>query len=134
MFFLMSIKPEYADLILEGKKTVEIRRTRISASQGDTIAIYATKPKARIVGYFTIEEVLWTETDKLWKNIGHCTCLSHDDYSKYADEKKMMCGISISSAVTVDGLPLEQMRMRVPQSYRRITETDFFELIQQVRG
>lgn len=133
MFFLMSIKPKYAELILAGKKTVEIRKTRINACQGDTIVIYATKPKGRIVGYFTIEEVLWTETDKLWKSIGHCTCLSHDEYTKYAAEKKMMCGISISSAVAVDGTPMEQMRMRVPQSYRRIMDADFFELIKQVR-
>lgn len=131
MYFLMSIKPKYADLILAGKKTVEIRKSRINACSGDIIAIYATKPQGSIVGYFTVEKVMWNETDELWKSIGQCTCLSHDEYTKYAAEKKMMCGISISSAMAVDGRPMEQMRMRVPQSYRRIIETEFLELIKK---
>ena len=131
MYFLMSIKPQYADLILEGKKTVEIRKSRINACVGDTIAIYATKPKGHIVGYFSVEKVMWAETDMLWKAKGHCTCLSYDEYMKYADGKSSMCGIAISSVTPVDGMPMEQMRMHVPQSYRRITEAEFFELIKK---
>lgn len=127
----MSIKPKYADLILEGKKTIEIRKSRVNVCVGDTIAIYATKPKGRIVGYFSVDKVMWAETDVLWETKGHCTCLSYEEYMKYADGKRSMCGIAISSAIHVNGMPMEQMRMRIPQSYRRITETEFLELIKK---
>ena len=50
MYILMSIKPKFAQLILQGKKTVEIRRTNIKATKGDKVAIYASSPQKQIVG------------------------------------------------------------------------------------
>ena len=54
MKVLLSIKPQYVESILSGKKSYEFRRM-IFAAQIDTVVIYATKPIGRVVGEFGIE-------------------------------------------------------------------------------
>ena len=41
---LMSIRPQYAEAILSGEKTVELRRRRPSFSAGTTVLIYSSAP------------------------------------------------------------------------------------------
>lgn len=128
MYFLMSIKPKYATLILSGKKTAEIRKSKFGASQGDVVVIYATKPEGRIVGSFVVEEVLWKQTEELWKLVGEKTSLTYDEFKEYAGGHEDMCAIMISKAIVTKGLTMEQMQLKVPQSYRRITEEEYFSL------
>ena len=49
---ILSIKPKYADLILEGKKTIEIRKTypRNLTQSTDKIHLYATAPIKKVIG------------------------------------------------------------------------------------
>jgi predicted transcriptional regulator len=49
MTILLSIKPEYAEAILEGTKILEFRR-RLPASPIKKIIIYSTKPVGKVVG------------------------------------------------------------------------------------
>lgn len=128
MFFLMSIKPMYTDLILQGKKTVEVRRTHMKISSGDTVVMYATKPVGKVVGYFVVKETVWKEKNKLWHLIKNTSCLSHDEYTIYAIDSEMMFAIAIDSVTPVDGMNLDTMTKSVPQSYRRISEAEYYEL------
>lgn len=125
MFFLMSIKPKYAAMILAGEKTVEIRKSKLHANHGDVVAIYSTQPEGRIVGYFTVDNVLWDETEVLWESIRISSGLSHEEYLQYANKREMMCGIMIASVTSIDGLGLGKINMHIPQSYRRITVEEF---------
>lgn len=65
-FIVLSIKPQYADLILARIKTVEFRRTW-AAKDVNTIAIYASSPIQRIVGLVKVNETLKLGPSKLWK-------------------------------------------------------------------
>lgn len=128
MFFLMSIKPIYTDLILQGKKTVEVRRTHMKISSGDTVVMYATKPVGKVVGYFVVKDTVWKEKNELWHLIKNKSCLTNDEYSIYALDNEMMFAIAIDSVTPVDGMNLERMTKSVPQSYRRISEAEYYEL------
>jgi len=62
---IMSIHPKYADLILEGKKTIELRSRNIKVlqnKQGRTVYLYATSPVKKIVGECTMLNEIWDET------------------------------------------------------------------------
>ena len=62
---IMSIHPKYADLILEGKKTIELRNSDIKAlrnKQGRTVYLYAISPVKKIVGECTMLNERWDET------------------------------------------------------------------------
>lgn len=128
MFYLMSIKPKYTELILKGKKTVEVRRTHMKISSGDTVVMYATKPVGKVVGYFVVKDTVWKEKSELWHLIKKKSCLSNDEYSTYAINSEMMFAIAIDSVTPVDGLNLDTMTKPVPQSYRRISESEYYEL------
>jgi predicted transcriptional regulator len=49
MMALFAIKPRYAHAILDGRKTIELRRGRINASISSMV-VYATKPERVVLG------------------------------------------------------------------------------------
>ena len=65
-FIVLSIKPQYADLILARIKTVEFRRAW-ATKDVNTIAIYASSPIQRIVGLVKVNVTLKASPSKLWK-------------------------------------------------------------------
>lgn len=134
MYFLMSIKPKYADLILNGIKTVEIRRTRMNAQPGDTVVMYATIPTAKIVGFFIVEQVAFASTEDIWERFGNHSCLTIEEYTDYAASKAEMCAISIAKVNAINGKPLKDIERRIPQSFIRISKEEFQVLCALPRG
>jgi predicted transcriptional regulator len=79
---LMAIKPEYAEAILDGRKTVEFRKALLPDSV-DTVYLYATAPVKRVVGCFESGEQYTAAPEILWSNhalFGACT---KEDFDKY---------------------------------------------------
>lgn len=64
MDVLLSLKPKYAEMILSGKKTVELRK-RWANKEVDKVWIYATEPVGKILGYFE-EGTVWTASPKVY--------------------------------------------------------------------
>ena len=128
----MSIKPRFAQLILQGQKTVEIRRTNIKATKGDKVAIYASSPQKQIVGFFTIEAIQYEDVNRIWSEFGEYTCLSADEYKDYLAGKDKACAIRIFETERIKGCSLEEISsepsIRIPQSYRYISENTFQKL------
>ena len=129
MYYLMSIKPRYAEEILNGKKTVEIRRTHFRANSGDSVLIYATRPVAGIVGYFTIDSVYFEDVDEIWSAYGDKTGLSNTEFQEYVKGCKKASAIVIGDSHSVLGKRLADIHVRIPQSYMRVSKDDFFSLV-----
>lgn len=66
MKVLLSIKPEYAAKILAGDKQYEFRKSIPKDPGVTTVVIYATKPVGKVVGEFSIDEVLSEKPSDLW--------------------------------------------------------------------
>lgn len=64
---LISVHRVYADAIISGEKTVELRRRFSDLPQGTRLWLYATKPTAAVLGYATIERVDRARPDTIWK-------------------------------------------------------------------
>ena len=62
----MSIKPEFVQKIMTGKKEYEFRKT-ICKRRVDKIYIYSTVPVQKVVGEAEVEFVLVEQPDRLWK-------------------------------------------------------------------
>lgn len=119
---LMSIRPRYAQMILDGHKTVEIRRTHIQCKAGDLVIMYASSPFKRIVGQFTIEQVIYDSCKAVWEKCGDRTGLSEPEYTQYVAGKGEVSAIVISTVhENRNGLSHEQLRLKLgilaPQSY-----------------
>lgn len=64
---LLSIRPEYAERILDGTKKYELRRKIFSNRAVKRIIVYATSPVRQVVGEFEIDEIIETDIAELWK-------------------------------------------------------------------
>jgi predicted transcriptional regulator len=109
---LLSIRPNYVDDILNGKKTVELRR-RFSeaATAGSILLIYSTSPTQAVVGYATIEAVKKLPLGKLWKLHGKDACVSREEFDQY------FSGVSEGFAILLKDVTI--LKKRVSASHLR---------------
>lgn len=63
---LLSVKPQFAEAILAGVKTFEFRRALFRRQDVRTVVLYASSPTCKVVGEFTIDEVLSLAPDVMW--------------------------------------------------------------------
>ena len=63
---LLSIKPKYAKVILEGKKQYEFRKSRPKDGV-DRIIFYASAPQKEVVGEALIDEILEGTPKEIWE-------------------------------------------------------------------
>ena len=63
---ILSIKPIYAQAIMSGSKKVEFRK-KIFKRQVDKIFVYSSSPEKKIIGFFTIKEIIENSPEKLWE-------------------------------------------------------------------
>ena len=79
MKVLLSIKPQFANLIFEGVKKFEFRRSIFKNKGITTIVVYASAPIQKVIGEFEIDGILNEELDTLWK-ITKAEAGIHEDY------------------------------------------------------
>lgn len=84
---LLSIKPEYAEKILEGSKRYEFRRN-VASRVVDKILIYSSSPKQKVVGEVQVEEVLSNTPNELWRITHASAGISKSKYDEYFDGKE----------------------------------------------
>lgn len=57
MNVILAIHPKWANLIYEGKKTIEWRKSFPKAQKIDKVFLYETAPVKQITGFFTLGEI-----------------------------------------------------------------------------
>ncbi len=122
---LLSIKPMFANAILAGTKTFELRRSIFRSATVRRIVIYASSPVSRVVGEFIIDGILALDPQKLWEVTANGAGISRKSFEKY------FYGCDIGYALKVSR-PLryqEPSRLedlfgfsRPPQSFRYLPE------------
>ncbi len=81
---ILSVKPAYSEKILEGVKTVELRRRfPLSASLGAIAYIYSTAPVQALVGAAEITDVERLPVDALWRRHGKSASIRKLDFDAY---------------------------------------------------
>ena len=107
---LMSVKPEFARIILDGRKTVELRRVAPRAAPGTIVALYASSPERAVIGMFVLGGVETSSVSKLWESVGKKSGLSRRAFREY------FIGASKAHALTVR----QPNRFKTPISLRHI--------------
>lgn len=119
---LFSIHSYYAELILEGKKDVELRRRFGPYGSGCRMLIYATQPVAAVVGFAHIENVARVPIAQLWSRYGKRASITKADFMRYFDGVDEGCAISLERPMRYAApVRLDEMRsthgLNAPQSY-----------------
>jgi predicted transcriptional regulator len=125
---LLSIKPKYADLIMAGTKTVELRRSW-SAMDAGLMVIYSSMPVQRLVGIATIERVEIRDVEGLWQlACDHGGGLTKDELEGYFKGKKTAYGVMIRSVQLAES-PVDPKTLFAdftpPQSFLYLSPSDY---------
>lgn len=83
MSVLLSIKPEYVKLIIEGRKKYEFRKAIFKRKDIDKIYIYSSSPVKKIVGLFIISKIIKNRPEKLWNAFEDFAGISERDFFHY---------------------------------------------------
>jgi predicted transcriptional regulator len=83
MKVLLSIKPQFADLIFAGVKKFEFRKAIFKAENIKTVVVYVTKPVALIVGEFDIDVVISGEPSQVWRDTAKYAGISREYFDDY---------------------------------------------------
>ena len=113
---VLSVKPEFAEKLLSGEKTIELRRVRPRRTEpGDVVLLYATAPVALFVGFCRIVDVLLDSPTGLWPRVESCAGVSRTEYFRYFRAATRAIGIVIERPVPlVDDFSLDDSRRYVP--------------------
>lgn len=96
MNILLSIKPKYANAILDGEKLVEFRKLAFK-KEIKRVYIYSSSPEQRIIGYFTIDDIVSDTPRKLWRKFKDVGSISQEDFFEYFADKEIGYSIKIKS-------------------------------------
>ena len=80
MDVLLSIKPQYANLIFEGTKIYEYRKTIFNRPDIDKIIVYASTPTQKVIGEFEIENIIHDNIQIIWDNTHKQSGISKENF------------------------------------------------------
>lgn len=117
---LLSIKPEFAERILDGTKHFEFRRSIFKDRSISRVLIYASSPISSVIGEFEIDGVLSMSMHELWKRTRHGAGISWSFFSEYFQGKSECHAIRIKNPIRYsEPFDLEELNgpTRAPQSF-----------------
>jgi predicted transcriptional regulator len=79
---LLSIRPEYAQAIMDGRKAVEFRRTLFRRPVSHVV-VYASSPLKQVLGFFEVRGIEEDSPEQLWKRHGTRGCVERRWYDEY---------------------------------------------------
>jgi predicted transcriptional regulator/DNA-binding XRE family transcriptional regulator len=81
---VLSIKPQYSSLIMEGRKTVELRRRFPTKIPRGTLAfIYSTTPDQALVGTARIRRIIKKPIGTIWTEYSQTACIDKFAFDNY---------------------------------------------------
>lgn len=124
MKVLLSIKPNFVEEIVNGTKRYEYRK-RIFKKNVDKIVIYASKPVGKIIGEFTIGEIIKEEPELLWSETKEYSGISKDFFNQYFEGRTEGFAIQIKAfhkyTIPIDPYKNNE-KFSPPQSYKYIDD------------
>ncbi len=137
---LISLAPGYTRAILEGRKTVELRRRRMRVSAGTRIWLYSKAPTARVEGTACVQLIYEADPKRLWSKYSDVVGISRAEFDKYFRGCAKGYAIVLGSACAIaPSLDLATMRNKVagfhpPQFFKRLGASDVKALLVGSRG
>ncbi|WP_052336272.1 ASCH domain-containing protein [Nocardioides alkalitolerans] len=120
----ISVKPRYADAILQGRKTVELRRTRPNLPDGSLVFLYSSTPTRAVVGWARLIGVREGTPLEIWDEYGHAAAIDAPDYEIYFDGAEQAFALELDCVViAAQQVPLSVIRsigIQPPQSWRYV--------------
>ena len=124
---LIAIKPQYAEKIFSGEKHYEYRRNL--PKEVSVAIVYETAPVKKIVGEFSVNNILVDTIDGLWNLTKDYSGLTEEDYKNYFHGKAFAKALSIDKVFKYSCMyDLIDFGVRcAPQSWQYLKQEDMLE-------
>lgn len=93
---ILSIKPIFAQAIMNGTKKVEFRK-KIFKKSVDKVFIYSSSPEKKIIGYFMIGEIIEDTPQNLWERFNSVGGIDKKSFFDYYKNSEIGYSIGIKS-------------------------------------
>lgn len=130
---LISIHPTYADAIIAGKKTIELRRRIPELPTGTRLWIYATRPTAAVIGFVTIRNVARAHPRTIWRKHRNGAGVDHAAFTAYFNGADVGVAIMLKAAERIGPISIDKLRkirehFHPPQVLMRLTRAEAMAL------
>jgi len=98
MFALLSVRPSYADAIMNGEKRYEFRPTIFKARNAQRAYVYSTARIKKIVGSFEVQEIVKDTPCNLWNRFSRWSGMNSKDFFGYFASRSVGFAIGVGSA------------------------------------
>lgn len=115
---LMSIKPVYAEKILNGEKLFEFRKRPFLKSV-ERVVIYASSPVKKVIGEFELCGFLIDRKDRVWQKCKEHAGVTKTAFDTYYAKESRACALIIGEVVRYPKQfnLMQCFGVRPPQSY-----------------
>jgi predicted transcriptional regulator len=108
---IISIHPKFAEAILAGTKTVELRRRIPPINVGTRLWIYATQPIGAVIGTATVEAIVRATPDVIWEMCVDRAEVSRIEFDRYFSGTSEAIGISLGATQKIEAIEIEKLRI-----------------------
>jgi predicted transcriptional regulator len=115
MRILLSIKPQYAELIFAGSKRFEFRRVVHKNLKVKTVVVYATKPVGKVIGEFAVSEIHGDSPERLWRKTRRHSGITKGFFNEYFHGRDKGFAIGVGKA----------KRYKIPLELREVLPNGF---------
>lgn len=110
----LSIKRVYAERIISGIKTIELRKRPIGLEIGDLILLYETAPDSTIKGGFIADRTISLPVSKMWDKYHEIMGVEKSFYDHYFKNCEVAYGTLIDQSFAFSNLSLEEISKLCP--------------------
>lgn len=126
---LISIRPRFARAIVDGTKTIELRRGRMLVAAGGLLVLYSSSPVKAVVATAILHKVEEATPQQMWPRVRRGAGVVREEYDRYFRNTQRAFALHLRDVIEIHvPYTLAEMRMspRIapPQSFRYITAAE----------
>jgi len=126
---IISIRPEFAEAILNRSKSVELRRRIPATNRGTRLWIYATMPVGSIVGTAVVKEIARGSPTAIWNAYKAHVGLNRTSFFDYYDGADEAVALVLGTVTRCSPIGIGQLRLlrsgfHPPQVLTRLTSQE----------
>ena len=134
---ILSLKPEYADLIFNGKKEFEFRKRFPTNNMHYEIFVYVSSPVKQIRGAFRVNRVIKAPPEEIWQTMSEAAGIDKSSFDAYYLNHDVAYALKITnirkfnSPVNLEFLRRKFDKFVIPQSWRilKSEESNYFSTL-----
>ena len=132
---LLSLKPQYADLVFEELKKVELRRRIASHIKDRDVFVYVSSPVMELRGGFRAGDFWYGTPEDIWTRVSKLAHVNKEDFDSYFEGQAFAYAFEITEVwefpepIGLGALRKQFSNFVVPQSWRYVREVEhkFFQ-------